>query len=195
MEKAMQAKGSLLVCGIDEVGRGCLAGPLVAAAVVLPAGCELELYDSKMLSPIERLQLANLVSEEAIAAGTGWVKNTEIDEHGMAWALREAYERALEDMECEVSQIFLDGNYNYLADYEICETCIKGDQKIACVAAASILAKVQRDRFMIELAGQYPEYGFETNVGYGTKKHRNAVEAKGLTDLHRKSFCRSIVRA
>lgn len=189
----MQQKGSLLVCGIDEVGRGCLAGPLVAAAVVLPADCELELYDSKMLSPIERLQLANSISEVAIAAGTGWVKNTEIDKHGMAWALCEAYERALEDMECEVSQIFLDGSYNYLSDYEICETCIKGDQKIACVAAASILAKVQRDRYMIELAQQYPEYGFETNVGYGTKKHRDAINEVGLTDLHRKSFCTNLV--
>lgn len=192
MEKALQQKGSLLVCGIDEVGRGCLAGPLVAAAVVLPEGCELDLYDSKMLSPIERLQLANLITEQAIAAGTGWVKNTEIDENGLAWALREAYERALEDLECEVSQIILDGNHNYLQDYEICETCIKGDQKIACVAAASIMAKVARDKYMVEQASRYPEYGFETNVGYGTRKHTAAIVGQGLTKLHRKSFCSNL---
>lgn len=193
MENKLHREGSILVAGIDEVGRGALAGPLVAACVILPANLRLRLYDSKLIPAIKRQDLSIKIRERAIGYGLGWVTSQEIDDFGLAWSLREAYLRALEDMELEVSQIIIDGSVDYLKDFEISQTLVKADQKVACVAAASIIAKVARDEYMKALCEQYPEYCYQTNVGYGTKAHRSAIAEYGLTDLHRKSFCSNLI--
>ncbi len=193
-ETNLRKKGSILVAGIDEVGRGCLAGPLVAAAVVLPSDQSFALFDSKSISRTKRESIAKQVKEISLSYGLGWVTNSEIDDFGLAWALQEAYIRALVDLKLEVSRIILDGNVNYLQEFDICETCIQGDQKVACVAAASIFAKVARDDYMIGLSGKYTKYGYETNVGYGTVSHREAIKKHGISDLHRKSFCTNFVK-
>ncbi len=193
MQKQLHIKGSIFVAGIDEVGRGSLAGPLVAGVVILPSNCRLKLYDSKQILAKKRQELSLQIQAQAIGFGLGWVSNTEIDDFGLAWALQESYERALSDMAVEVSHIILDGSQNYLSEYEICETCIKGDQKVACVAAASLLAKVARDEYMCLQSVKYPAYRYETNVGYGTVSHREAIKKHGLTDLHRKSFCSNLI--
>ena len=193
LENSFRRDGKLFVCGIDEVGRGCLAGPLVAAAVILPASWHKALKDSKLLSSQMREELNSYILEKSSASGFGWVDNNEIDEYGLTEAVRQAYLRALEDMGAGFSVAVIDGNYNYLDEYEIAQTVIKGDQKVSCVAAASIIAKVARDKYMSEQSQRYPEYDFVNNFGYGTKKHREALLGKGLTNLHRKSFCRAFV--
>ncbi len=192
LENRLHRDGALLVAGIDEVGRGCLAGPLVAACVILSAKLPIKLYDSKLITPIQRQELSAKIQEQAISYGIGWVSNVEIDEFGLAWSLREAYLRSLENMNTEVSQIILDGPVNYLEDFEICQTLVKADQTVNCVAAASIIAKVARDEYMQKLCKRYPQYCYDTNVGYGTKAHREAIKQYGLSDIHRKSFCRKI---
>ncbi len=193
-ETNLHKQGCLFVAGIDEVGRGCLAGPLVAAAVVLPSDQTLELFDSKSISKTKRENIAKQVKEVSLGYGLGWVTNNEIDKYGLAWSLQESYIRALVDLNLEVSKVILDGNVNYLEEFNICETCIKGDKKVACVAAASVLAKVTRDNHMASVSGKYPEYRYETNAGYGTVSHREAIYKHGMSDLHRKSFCRNIVQ-
>lgn len=192
-ETQLHKQGSILVAGIDEVGRGALAGPLVAACVILPTNSRMSLADSKLLTAEKRTLAAIKIRERAIGFGIGWVSNTEIDENGLSWCLQEAYLRALEDMGLEVSQIILDGSVNYLKEFGMCQTLIKADQKVSCVAAASIIAKVARDEYMRQLCEKYPGYCYETNVGYGTRAHRNAIKLNGLTDLHRKSFCTNLV--
>ncbi len=190
MENSLRRSGQLFVCGIDEVGRGSLAGPLVAAAVVLPSGWRKALKDSKLLSFARREVLSEYIIDSSVGYGFGWVDNTEIDAFGLTEAVRMAYLRSLEDLKCEFSSIIIDGNYDYLSEYEISQTIVKADQKVSCVAAASIIAKVARDHYMISQSEQYEGYGFNTNVGYGTKKHLEGLATKGLTDLHRKSFCK-----
>lgn len=193
LEQELYNKGVLLVAGIDEVGRGALAGPLVAGCVVLPLDHRLSLADSKLIPANHRAVIAEQIKTSAVGFGLGWVSNTEIDEFGLSWSLQEAYLRALEDIELEVSQIILDGSVNYLKDYEICQTMVKADQKVNCVAAASIIAKVARDEYMQSFCEQYPQYCYDTNVGYGTNAHRQALAEYGLTDLHRKSFCSKFI--
>jgi ribonuclease HII len=193
VETQLHREGSILVAGIDEVGRGALAGPLVAACVILPSNSRMGLADSKLLLPQKRTQISKRIQERAIGFGIGWVTNVEIDEYGLPWSLQEAYLRALEDMALEVSQIILDGSVNYLKEFDICQTLVKADQKVSCVAAASIIAKVARDEYMKALCDKYPKYCYETNVGYGTRAHRAALKEHGLTDLHRQSFCSNLV--
>lgn len=191
LENALRREGATLICGIDEVGRGCLAGPLVAAAVVLPSNWRGRLRDSKLLTALARQRLASMIRAKSLGYGIGWVDNIEIDELGMTLAVTLAYERALEAMDLAVSLIVIDGNYNYLSEYEIAQTLVKADQKVSCVAAASIIAKVARDDFMQKLCKKYPQYCFDRNVGYATKVHREAIGRYGLTEFHRKSFCRN----
>ena len=193
LENRLARQGLVLVAGIDEVGRGCLSGPLVASAVVLPIKCRLKLYDSKKISHSKRQQLSSDIYDVALAVGLGWVSNDKIDEFGLAWALREAYELALVDLEMPIHQIILDGSCNYLEDYKICQTIVAADSKVACVAAASIVAKVARDQYMSDLSDKYPDYGYQTNSGYGTALHRQAIRDFGLTDMHRKTFCKNII--
>lgn len=193
LENSLRREGATLICGIDEVGRGCLAGPLVAAATVLPANWRIRVSDSKLLTRQVREELSAQIRAKSLGYGLGWVSNLEIDEMGMTQAVQIAYERALEDMALDVSLIIIDGNYNYLSEYEIAQTLVKADQKVSCVAAASIIAKVARDAYMRELCAQYPEYCFDTNVGYATRAHQEAIGAHGLTNIHRKSFCKNFV--
>ena len=166
-----------LIVGIDEVGRGSWAGPLVAAAVLLNSPIE-GLTDSKLISAIKRSKLSDEILQTAGGYGIGWVTADEIDILGLTKSVSLAMQRA----------IIIDGNYNFLKEYENVETLIKADLLIPSVSAASIIAKVARDNFMADKSLVYPGYGFEKNVGYGTKQHLEALNKLGLTDIHRKSF-------
>lgn len=193
----------MAILGIDEVGRGPLAGPLVVGAVILPE--ELpdwveELKDSKKLTFKKRAKLSEVILNEAVATGLGFVSPFELDELGMVAALKLATRRAIEEMQgssTKCSKIIIDGNINFLAGTKlesITTTLIKGDALIKEISAASIIAKVARDNYMIELGETYPGYGFEKHMGYGTKAHIDAINQLGLTPEHRLSFepCKSI---
>ncbi len=189
LENALRGNGQMLVCGIDEVGRGSLAGPLVAGSVILPAGWRQPLRDSKLLNSTSRQVLSEFIIKKALASGLGWVSNAEIDNLGLTESVRLAYLRALEAMNAEFSLLIIDGNYDYLSEYGVAQAIVKADQQVSCVAAASIIAKVARDNYMIKQARQYPDYSFDTNVGYGTQTHLSSIRQNGLTNLHRQSFC------
>lgn len=177
--------------GIDEVGRGPWAGPLVVGAVVLGDKKIEGLTDSKKLSAKKRLELADEIYEKAAAVGLGWVHASELDEIGMSTSLVEATKRALTQITVPYHEIIIDGTVNFLKDTgkgPYVTTMKKADLLIGSVSAASIVAKVARDQFMEEQALLYPDYGFEAHVGYGTAKHRAAIEKYGVTPLHRLSF-------
>ena len=175
--------------GVDEVGRGCLAGPVVAAAVILPPNFENELLnDSKKLSEKKRLALDEIIKSEAISWAIGEVDNHEIDEINILNASFEAMHRALDKLTVRPEFILVDGNRFTKYQNIGFECIIKGDGKYLSIAAASVLAKNYRDNMMKELAEKHPFYGWETNMGYGTKKHRAGIIENGITVLHRKSF-------
>ncbi|MDR2336793.1 MAG: ribonuclease HII [Candidatus Nomurabacteria bacterium] len=182
----------MAILGIDEVGRGSIAGPLVVGAVVLTeevAG----LADSKMLSKKCREKLSELVLTSGAGVGFGWVMAGEIDENGLGSALKLATRRAVEEAQkskVAFGEIIIDGTINFLAGTALeryTTTLIKADQKIKAVSAAAIVAKVARDDYMTKLATKYPEYGFEKHVGYGTKMHFEAIEKWGTCPEHRLS--------
>ena len=190
------------ILGIDEVGRGPLAGPLVVGAVILPTDERswfAELADSKKLTAKKREALSKLILQES-ATGLGWVPAEELDQIGISKALKLATHRAVKSVQrlhAPFSQIIIDGKVNFLAETPLetyTSTIIKADAKIREVSAASIIAKVARDHYMIDLANKYPNYGFDKHVGYGTKTHVQAIYKYGLTDEHRKSFepCKSL---
>ncbi|MBC7707987.1 ribonuclease HII [Polaromonas sp.] len=177
----------MITVGIDEVGRGCWAGPLVAGAVVLGqpiAG----LADSKTLSKQRREALAIQIETEALAFGLGWVAPAFIDMYGLTLSVQRAMQQALAAINVPYEQIIIDGNYNYLPNEPLAQTLIKADASVPAVSAASILAKVARDNFMVLAAKGFPEYGFERHVGYGTAQHLAALQQHGVSDIHRKSF-------
>lgn len=179
-----------MILGIDEAGRGPWAGPLVVGAVVL--GCEIDgLNDSKKLTKKKREQLELEILEKAQAATTGWVSAAELDEVGMSEALRLATRRAVEQITVSYHEIIIDGTVNFLRDTskgDYVTTLPKADALIPSVSAASIIAKVARDRYMTDLGEKYPEYGFKNHAGYGVAKHREAIERIGVIDEHRLSF-------
>jgi len=180
-----------MIVGIDEVGRGPWAGPLVVGAVVLGDAKIEGLTDSKKLSAKRRLELSIEIHEKAAAVGLGWVHADELDEIGISASLVEATKRALEKVTVPYHEIIIDGTVNFLKDTgkgPYVTTLKKADLLIGAVSAASIVAKVARDRFMEEQAKVYPQYGFETHVGYGTARHSAAIGAHGITPLHRLSF-------
>lgn len=186
----------MAILGIDEVGRGPLAGPLVVGAVILPEDqpeWAVELRDSKKLSRKKRENLNELILGEA-ATGLGFVMADELDEIGISEALRLATRRAVksvQELHASFSQIIIDGKVNFLKQTALegyVSTMVKADDLIKEVSAASIIAKVARDRYMIELAERFPGYGFETHVGYGTAKHIAAIREFGICEEHRKSF-------
>ena len=190
------------ILGIDEVGRGPLAGPLVVGAVILPEEEKPwfnDLKDSKKLSAKKRETLNKIILEEATTS-LGWVPAHELDELGISEALRLATKRAvksIQSLHATFSQIIIDGKINFLSNTPLenyTSTLIKADDKIREVSAASIIAKVARDQYMIELATKYPNYDFDKHVGYGTKAHVKAIYEYGLTPEHRKSFepCKSL---
>ncbi len=176
-----------VIVGIDEVGRGCWAGPLVAGAVVLSDPIE-GLRDSKKLSKKRREQLAATVEVEALDYGLGWVSPDELDQVGLTKAVELAMRRALNGIRVNYQKVIIDGNHNYLPDVEFTECLIKADDLVPAVSAASILAKVARDNYMADMSTQYPEYGFDKHVGYGTAQHIKALKEYGVCDIHRKSF-------
>jgi ribonuclease HII len=173
--------------GIDEVGRGCWAGPLVAGAVLLKVPIR-GLKDSKKLTRLQREKLDVIIRKKALAIGLGWVTSAELDSIGLTEAVRLAMRRALAEITCAYEEIIIDGNYNFLADVAGTRTLIKADDLIPAVSAASIVAKVARDNFMRGIAPDFPEYQFETHVGYGTATHRAALKRHGVCELHRRSF-------
>lgn len=192
----------MAILGIDEVGRGPLAGPLVVGAVILPEDEKewyKELRDSKKLSPKKRERLDSLIRTDA-TVGLGWVTNIEIDDVGISEALHLATRRAVEEVQKQrtpFSQIIIDGKINFLKNTALARyvsTVVKADDLIREVSAASIVAKVARDKYMVGLAEKYPEYGFEKHMGYGTVKHRQAIAEKGICPEHRCSFepCKSM---
>lgn len=180
-----------MILGIDEVGRGPWAGPLVIGAVVL-GGVAIEgLTDSKKLSKKRRDMLDVEIREKAAGYGLGWVSATEIDEIGLSAALRLATIRAVEQVTASYHEIIIDGTINFLADTkkgDYVTTMKKADLLVPSVSAASIIAKVARDTYMTEQGEVYPEYLFASHVGYGTAAHRAAIDRHGVTPLHRLSF-------
>lgn len=173
--------------GIDEVGRGCWAGPVVAGAVILDkpiAG----LKDSKQLSKNQREKLVPEIRLWALAVGIGWVQPAEIDELGLTAAVGLAMRRALEQITAAHDEIIIDGNFNFLADNPKARAVIKADASNPAVSAASIVAKVARDKYMVEISAKYPYYGFDKHVGYGTALHLEKLKLHGVSDLHRRSF-------
>ena len=181
-------RGVQIICGVDEAGRGPLAGPVCAAAVILPPHVEIPgLNDSKKLSDKRRRELFPLIKEEAVAYGIGIATHEEIDEINILQATYLAMERALEALSVKPELALIDGNR--AKDFGLpVETVVKGDSRSASIAAASILAKVTRDDMMLELANTYPQYGFEIHKGYGTKAHYAALDAHGISPIHRMSF-------
>ena len=190
-----------MILGIDEVGRGPYAGPLVIGACILGDWQNSEntewiekLTDSKKLSAKRRDELYVLIKEKALAAATGWVSSVKIDEIGLSEALRLATRRAVEQIQktkVPFSEIIIDGTMNFLVGTKLekyVSTLKKGDFLVKEISAASILAKVERDKYMAELDAVYPGYGFGKHVGYGTAAHQKAMEEFGLTPEHRRSF-------
>ena len=178
-----------LEAGIDEVGRGCLAGPVVAAAVILPEDFDLPgLTDSKQLSAPRREDYDLTIREMATAVSVGSATIEEIDRLNILGATFLAMERAIEGLEPRPEYLLIDGN-RFRSHLEIpYETIVGGDGRVASIAAASIVAKVYRDRLMARLAEEYPEYHWERNAGYGTAAHLAAIRSHGLTPHHRRSF-------
>ena len=189
---------NVVEAGIDEVGRGCLAGPVVAAAVILPQDFDFSIVkDSKKLNEKKRAEAFNIIKENAIAYGVGWCKSKEIDNINILQSTYKAMHEAIDkievnyDIKCE--HLLVDGN-QFNGYKNIPHTCVvKGDATYYSIAAASILAKVIRDDWMKKQALKYPQYGWETNAGYGTKKHREAILEHGTTEMHRMSFLGNIL--
>ena len=191
-EEKYYAQGIKLVCGVDEAGRGPLAGPVCAAAVILPEHVEIPgLDDSKKLSDKRRRELFPIIKEKAIAYGIAFSDHEEIDRINILQASLLAMERAMEQLAVRPECALIDGNRE--KDFGIpVETVVHGDSLSASIAAASILAKVTRDDYMVEMAQQYPVYGFEIHKGYGTKAHYAALREKGLCPIHRQSFLKKL---
>ena len=185
-------KGYTAVCGIDEAGRGPLAGPVYAAAVWLPEGLVIDgLNDSKKLSEKKREALFDVIKENAVAYGIGFADEKEIDEINILQATYLAMRRAYDNMQKACDYVLIDGNRMPPMPVPG-ETIVKGDAKSPSIAAASILAKVSRDRVMLEYAKQYPGYHFEKHKGYGTAAHYAAIRELGPCEAHRPSFLRKM---
>jgi ribonuclease HII len=189
MLQAYFSPNSQLEAGCDEVGRGCLAGPVVAAAVILPKDFEHNLVrDSKTLKPKERELAEDYIHAHAIDFAIAEVSHTEIDQINILNASYLAMHRAISQLKCQPDLLLIDGN-RFKAYGDVPHECIiKGDNKFYSIAAASILAKNYRDALMMRLAKEYPHYGWASNVGYPSKAHRQAIMEHGLTPYHRKSF-------
>jgi ribonuclease HII len=191
-EDALHAQGIQYVAGVDEVGRGPLAGPVVTAAVILPADFDvLGVDDSKKLSEKKREELFDIIREKAICYAIGMADEKRIDEINILEATKEAMGKAILDLEIQPEHILIDALT--LKDVDIPQTgIVKGDATSVSIAAASIVAKVTRDRQMIAYASEFPGYAFERNKGYGTKAHYEGIQAQGITGIHRVSFLKNI---
>ena len=192
LENEIYAGGVKLLCGVDEAGRGPLAGPVCAAAVILPRNCVIPgLNDSKKLTEKKREALYDVILESAVSCGIAFATVEEIEEHNILVATFMAMNRAIAQLAPRPELALIDGNRN--TDIRLPSRCIVGgDGKCADIAAASVLAKVTRDRYMLQMAEQYPEYGFEKHKGYGTKAHYAAIREHGPSAIHRPSFLRKM---
>lgn len=192
-ENEALASGYDIVCGVDEAGRGPLAGPVYAAAVVLKKGQTIEgVNDSKKLSEKKREELFDKIVSECSAFSVGTASEREIDEINILQATFLAMERAVDGLSIKPDIALVDGNQIPPLDCAV-KTVIKGDAKSESIAAASIIAKVSRDRYMKEMAAKYPEYQFEKHKGYGTKLHYEMIEKYGICEIHRKSFLKKVL--
>lgn len=188
IEDGFYEQGVSVICGVDEAGRGPLAGPVCAAAVILPKHLELPgLTDSKKLTDKKRRELFPIIQEQAIAYGIGFATENEIDEINILQATFLAMQRALDQLSEKPEIALIDGNRE--KDFGIpVKTVVKGDSLSLNIAAASVLAKVTRDNLMLEMAEEYPEYGFDIHKGYGTKAHYEALRQHGPCPIHRMTF-------
>ena len=188
IENSLHAEGYRVICGVDEAGRGPLAGPVCAAAVILPPNADIPgLNDSKKLSDKKRRELFPIIKEQAIAYGIAFVDHEIIDEINILQATYKAMGEAIAQLDRKPDLALIDGNR--AADFGVpTETVIHGDSLSASIAAASVLAKVSRDDYMLKMAQVYPQYGFEIHKGYGTKAHYAAITEHGTCPIHRMSF-------
>ena len=188
IEQSWFDKGVQIICGVDEAGRGPLAGPVCAAAVILPANLQIDgLNDSKKLSDKRRRELFPIIKEKAIAYGIAFADHNEIDNINILQATYLAMQRAIDQLTITPELALIDGNR--AKDFGIpVETVVHGDSRSASIAAASILAKVTRDDYMLKMAEEYPEYGFEIHKGYGTKAHYEKLIQFGPCPIHRATF-------
>ena len=192
LENEIYDSGVELICGVDEAGRGPLAGPVCAAAVILPRGLEIEgLNDSKKLSEKKRDKLFDAICAEAVSYGIAFASVEEIEEINILNAAMLAMNRAIERLSVKPTLALIDGNRDSAINMPS-RCVVKGDAKCADIAAVSILAKVTRDRYMLEMAVKYPEYHFEKHKGYGTKLHYEALREYGPCEIHRLSFLRKM---
>ena len=191
-EHKYAAQGYQNVCGVDEAGRGPLAGPVCAAAVILPADIEIPgLNDSKKLTDKKRRELFPVICEKAIAYGIAFADHAEIDEINILQATYLAMERAINQLSVKPDFALIDGNR--AKDFGLpLETVVGGDGRSASIAAASVLAKVTRDDYMLKMAETYPQYGFEVHKGYGTKAHYAALAENGPCPIHRMTFLKKL---
>lgn len=188
IENGLYSKGFKLIAGVDEAGRGPLAGPVCAAAVILPQGARIEgVNDSKKLTEKKREELFDIICNTAVAYAIEFVSPTVIDEINIRQATSLAMHNAVQNLDRKADYIIIDGNDGIPFD-TLYEYIIKGDARSQTIAAASILAKVSRDRLMRELDREYPEYGFAKHKGYGTKAHMEAIQKYGVSEVHRKTF-------
>lgn len=204
-EDELRAEGYKYIAGVDEVGRGPLAGPVVTAAVVLPEDFDvLGIDDSKKLSEKKREELFDIIMERAVAVGIGEASEKTIDEINILQATKIAMRKAVEDCDAKLREKMAEAGESGSIDYVLFdamkideidkpqESIIKGDANILSIAAASIIAKVTRDRMMIEYDEQYPGYAFAKNKGYGTKEHYEGLHAQGMCPIHRRSFLKNL---
>ncbi len=191
-ERELRADGYRIVCGVDEAGRGPLAGPVYAAAVILPADTYIEgLDDSKKLSDSRRRELSVLIRDRALAWAVRSASHSEIDEQNILNATFLAMKRAVEGLSMMPDLALVDGNRMPKLGVET-QCIVKGDSKCACIAAASILAKVARDDYMLEMSRKYPDYAFEKHKGYPTKLHYRRIFEHGVSPIHRMSFLKNL---
>ena len=194
IEKSTFERGYKLVCGVDEAGRGPLAGPVCAAAVILPTDTVIEgLNDSKKISEKKRELLYDVICEKAIAYSIAFGTLEEIETLNILEATFLAMNRSINGLEIKPDYALIDGNRAPKGINIPCETVIKGDAKSASIAAASILAKVTRDRLLMEYDTQYPEYNFKKHKGYGTKEHTELILKHGPCPIHRLSFLKKLL--
>ena len=192
IENELLDSGVGIICGVDEAGRGPLAGPVCAAAVILPRGLEIEgLNDSKKISEKKRDELFNRIKDSAVSYGIAFASVEEIEEHNILGATFIAMNRAIAQLSPAADFALIDGNRNKGIE-TASRPVVGGDGKCASIAAASILAKVTRDRYMLEMAEKYPGYGFEKHKGYGTAAHYAALREHGPSEVHRMSFLKKM---
>jgi len=193
-ENEALSNGYEIICGVDEAGRGPLAGPVYAAAVILPKGHIVEgVNDSKKLSEKKRELLFDKIIDECVCYSIGTASEKEIDEINILQATYLAMKRAVDGLEIVPQLALIDGNRIPPLTSTDARAIVKGDAKSASIACASILAKVSRDRYMLEMAKKYPEYQFEKHKGYGTKLHYEMIDKYGICEIHRKTFLKKVL--